>query len=113
MVELLGSSGAPEISVFQGAEDGNGTKPFRLALSPRLRPPQAGVPVEVVTVIGTDEVLVESWVDVAVIVAVSAVPGGVNVTAVPEATLLVALNVPPPEDGLIVRLTVLVNEPVP
>lgn len=111
---MFGSTAAPEMSVFHAEVDGNGTKPFRLAPSPRLRPPQAaGVPVEVVTVIGTDEVLVESCVDVAVIVAVSAVPGGVNVIAVPEATLLVALSVPPPDDGLIVRFTVFVNDPVP
>ena len=50
--------------------------------------------------------------DVAVTVAVSAVAGGVNVTAVPEATPVDELSVPPPE-GLIERFTVLVKEPVP
>ena len=114
MVELLGSSGAPEMSVFQAAVVGNGTKPFRLPSSPRLMPLQADVPVEVVTVMGTDAALLESCVEVAVMVAVSAVLGGVNVTAVPEATLLVALSDPPPDDGLLmVRFTVLVKEPVP
>ncbi len=45
-------------------------------------------------------------------VAVSALLGGVKVTAVPEATPVELPSVPPP-DGLIERLTVFVNEPVP
>jgi hypothetical protein len=44
MAELLGSSGAFEMSVFQAALVGKGTKPLRLALSPRLIPLQAGAP---------------------------------------------------------------------
>ena len=36
MVVLFGSSGACEISVFHALVVGNGTKPFRLALSPVL-----------------------------------------------------------------------------
>jgi hypothetical protein len=59
-----------------------------------------------------EAVLVESCVEVAVIVAVSAELGGVNVTAVPEATPVDALSDPAP-DGLKERLTVFVNEPVP
>jgi hypothetical protein len=85
---------------------------LRLAIAPRLKPPHAGDPLVEVTATDVEAVLVESCVDVAVMVAVSALPGGVNVTAVPDATPLDALNVPPPE-GLIDRLTVLVNEPVP
>jgi hypothetical protein len=69
--------------------------------------------VETVTVTGTDADLVESWVDVAVMVAVTAVAGGVNVTEVPEATFVAELSVPPPEDGFTVRFTVLANDPVP
>jgi len=111
-VELLESSGAFEISVFHTFDDGNGTKPLRLAMSPRLRPPQTAPPPEVeFTATVAEAVFVGSCVDVAVIVAVSAVPGGVNVTAVPDATLEELLNEPP--DGLMERLTVFVNEPVP
>jgi hypothetical protein len=47
-----------------------------------------------------------------VIVAVSGVLGGANVTPVPEATPVVAPRVPPP-DGLMERSTVFANEPVP
>src|SRR5579862_3721376 len=113
MVELLGSSGALEMSVFHALEDGNGTNPLRLAILPRLRPPQTAPPPDVEpTTTCADAVLVESCVDVAVMVAVSAVAGGVNVIAVPEATPVEELNVPPP-DGLRVRFTVLVNAPVP
>lgn len=112
IVALFGSSGALEISVFHAAVDGNGTNPFRLAMLPRLKPPHIGPPVVEVTTTVAEAVLVESCVELAVIVAVSAVPGAVNVTAVPEATPEVALNVPPP-DGLMERLTVFVNEPVP
>jgi len=45
-------------------------------------------------------------------IAVSALAGAVNVTAVPEATFDEALSVPSP-DGLKLRFTVLVNVPVP
>ena len=111
MVELLGSSGALEISVFHAFEDGNGTKPLRLAMLPRLKLPHTAPPVVDVTATVAEADLVESCVDVAVIVAVSAVPGGVKVTAVPEATPVVLLSDPP--DGLMERLTVFVNDPVP
>jgi hypothetical protein len=79
---------------------------------PRLMPPQDGpVPAAEVTATVAEAVLVESCVDVAVMVAVSAVFGAVNVTAVPDATPVDELSEPP--DGLTERLTVLVNEPVP
>lgn len=100
------------MSVFHAVVDGKGTNPLRLAMLPRLKPLQTGAPVVEVTTTTADAVLVESCVDVAVIVAVSAVAGGVNVIAVPAATPAEALSVPPP-DGLIERLTVFVNEPVP
>jgi hypothetical protein len=112
MVELFESSGALEMSVFHGFEDGNGTKPLRLAMLPRLKPPQTAPPLVVeLTMTVADAVLVESWVEVAVKVAVSAEPGGVNVTAVPDATPVELLSDPP--EGLTDKLTVLVNEPVP
>jgi hypothetical protein len=58
-------------------------------------------------------VFVESCVEVAVMVAVSApVEAGVNVTAVPEATLVELLRLPPAV-GLMERFTVLVKAPVP
>lgn len=109
---MFESSGALEMSVFHAFEDGNGTKPPRLAIAPRLMPAHAGVPDVEVTATVVDIFLVESCVDVAVMVAVSAVPGGVNVTGVPEATPVDALSVPPP-DGLTVRFTVFVKAPVP
>jgi hypothetical protein len=75
--------------------------------------PQTGpLPVAEVTATVAVTILVESSVEVAVMVAVSAVLGGVNVTAVPDATPVELLSVPPP-DGLMERLTVFVNEPVP
>ena len=100
------------MSVFQAFDAGNGTKPFRLAIGPKPIPPQSGPPDVDVTTTAADPVFVESCVEVAVMVAVSADPGGVNVTAVPEATADDELNVPPPV-GLMVRFTVLVNKPVP
>jgi len=110
---LFGSSGALEISVFHVLDDGNGTKPLRLAMFPRLRPPQtAPPPVVALTTTVAEAILVESCVEAAVMVAVSAVLGGVNVTAVPEATPVDALSDPAP-DGLKEKLTVLVKEPVP
>jgi len=82
--------------VFQAAVDGNGINPLRLAPSPRLMPLHADAPVDTVTVIGAEPDLVESCVEVAVIVAVSAPEfGGVKTTPVPEATPVAALNVPP------------------
>jgi hypothetical protein len=112
IVALFGSSGAFEMSVFHAFEDGNGTNPPRLPMFPRLMDPQDGAPEVEVTATVAEAFLVESCVDVAVMVAVSAVLGGVNVTSVPDATPFDALSVPPP-DGLRVRFTVLVNEPVP
>lgn len=101
-----------EISVFHAFVDGNGTKPFRLPILPRLKLPQtAPLPDVEVTTTVADAVLVASCVEVAVIVAVSAVLGGVNVLAVPDATPVELLSDPP--DGLRERLTVFVNEPVP
>jgi hypothetical protein len=79
---------------------------------PRLMLPQAGVPDVEVTTTVAEAFLVESCVDVAVMVAVSALLGAVKVTAVPDATPFVALSVPPP-DGLRARFTVLANDPVP
>lgn len=111
IVELLGSSGALEMSVFQAFVDGNGTNPLRLAMLPRLKPLHTGPPVVVVTTTTAEAVFVESCVEEAVIVAVSAVLGGVNVIAVPDATPVEALSVP--ADGLKERLTVFVNELVP
>ena len=78
---------------------------------PRLKLPQAGAPDVDVTATMAEAVLVESCVDVAVIVAVSADAGGVNVIAVPDATPVLLLSDPP--DGLSDKLTVFVNEPVP
>jgi hypothetical protein len=112
IVLLFGSKAAAEILAFHALVDGNGTKPFRLASFPRLIPPQLGPAVVSVTATVADSVFVESSVDVAVIIAVSALVGGVNVTAVPEVTPDEALSVPPP-DGLTLRSTVLVNAPVP
>lgn len=112
MVELLGSTAALDMSVFHAFEDGNGTNPLRLAMLPRLKPPHTAPPDVEPTTTVADAVLVESCVDVAVMVAVSAEPGGVNVIAVPEATPVEELNVPPP-DGLMERFTVFVNAPVP
>jgi hypothetical protein len=66
-----------------------------------------------VTVICTAPDLVESAVETAVIVGVDApVDAGVKVTAVPELTPEVALNVPA-DAGLTERFTVFVNDPVP
>ncbi len=110
---LFGSSGAEAMFVFQAALDGNGTNPLRLASSPRLKPLHADAPVDTVTVIGADPNLVESCVDVAVMVAVSApVFGGVKTTPVPEVTPVAALSVPAVV-GLTVRFTVFANAPVP
>ena len=99
------------MSVFHAFEVGNGTKPLRLAMLPRLRLPQTAPPEVELTTTVAEAVLVESCVEVAVMVAVSAVLGGVNVMAVPDATPPELLSDPP--DGLRERLTVLVNEPVP
>ena len=99
--------------VFQAAVDGNGTNPLRLATSPRLMPAHVGPPVDTVTVIGTEKNLVESCVEVAVIVAVSApVFGGVKVTPVPEVTAVVALS-DPADVGLTDTFTVFAKVPVP
>jgi hypothetical protein len=100
------------MSVFHAAEDGKGMNPLRLALFPRLMPLQAGAPVDRVTTICAEADFVESWVEVAVIVAVSALAGGVKVTDVPELMPVVALRAPPP-DGLTERFTVFVKAPVP
>lgn len=113
MAALFGSSGAEAIFVFQAAVDGKGTNPFRLALFPRLMLPQVGVPVEEATATVVEPNLVESCVEVAVIVTVSGgVPAGVKVTPVPEATPVEVLSVPS-ADGETERFTVLVNAPVP
>jgi hypothetical protein len=113
MAALLGSSGADEISVFHAVVEGNGTKPFKLALLPRLIAAQAEVPVEAVIATVAEADLVESSVEVAVIVTVSGdVPAGVKVTPVPEATPVAALSAPSAV-GLKVRFTVLVKAPVP
>ena len=99
--------------MFQAAVDGNGINPLRLAPSPMLMPLHADAPVDTVTVIGAEPDLVESCVEVAVIVAVSAPEfGGVKTTPVPEATPVAALNVPP-DVGLTERFTVFANAPVP
>ena len=99
--------------VFQAAVVGNGTNPLRLATLPTLMPLHVGPPVETVTVIGTEKNLVESWVEVAVIVAVSApVFGGVKMTPVPEATAVVELS-EPADVGLRETFTVFANDPVP
>jgi hypothetical protein len=42
------------MSVFHAVEAVKGTKPLRLALSPRLMPAQLGPAVDVVTVIGAE-----------------------------------------------------------
>jgi len=109
----LGSMGAAEISVFHADEAGNGMNPLRLPPFPKPIPAQAETPVDTVTAIDAEADLVESCVEVAVMVAVS-VPelGGVKVIPVPELTPVVELNVPP-ADGLMVRFTVFVNAPVP
>jgi hypothetical protein len=112
MAALFESNGALEISVFHADEDGNGTNPLRLASAPRLIPPQEGPPVDKVTVTVTEDVLVESCVETAVMIADSAVPGAVKVTGVPELTPVEALSVPPP-DGFRLRFTVFANDPVP
>ena len=113
MGELLGSRGAEEISVFQADEAGNGTNPLRLPSSPKVIPAQAETPADTVTATDADPDLVESCVEVAVMIAVSApVLGGVKVIPVPELTPVVELNVPP-ADGLMERFTVFVNAPVP
>jgi hypothetical protein len=65
-----------------------------------------------VTVICSEPDLVESAVEVAVIVGVDAPVAGVKMTAVPELTPEVALNVPA-DAGLTERFTVFVNDPVP
>jgi hypothetical protein len=76
-------------------------------------PLHVGAPVDTVTVIVAVPDLVESCVEVAVMVAVSAlVFGGVKVTGVPEATAVVPLSVPLAV-GLTERFTVFVNAPVP
>src|SRR4051794_36980766 len=111
MVALFGSSGALEMSVFHVFVDGNGTKPLRLAIFPRLKLPQTAPPDVEFTTTVVEPVLVASCVELAVMVAVSAVFGGVKVTAVPDATPVELLSDPP--DGLMERLTVFVNEPVP
>ncbi len=99
--------------MFHAEVDGNGTNPLRLASAPRLKPPHTGPPpVDSVTVTVTEDVLVESCVETAVMVADSAVPGGVNVIGVPELTPVEALSVPP-ADGLRLRFTVFANDPVP
>jgi hypothetical protein len=76
-------------------------------------PPQDN-PLEVkVTVTCAEPDLVESAVEVAVIVTVEApVPAGVKVTLVPELTPVEALSVPEP-DGAAERVTVFVKAPVP
>ena len=81
--------------MFHAVVDGNGTKPLRLALSPVLMPAQLGPAVATVTVIGAEWDLVESAVDVAVMVTEFApVLAGVKVTAVPELTPDASLRVP-------------------
>lgn len=113
MAALLVSRGAEEISRFQAFVDGKGTKPFRLALSPVLILLHAGPTVGAFTVTGTASNLLESAVEVAVIVTVAApVPAGVKITAVPELMPDVALSVPA-SSGLTERFTVFVNAPVP
>jgi hypothetical protein len=76
-------------------------------------PPQVpGVPGSV-TVMAACPLLAASNVEVAVIVALSAsVDSGVNVTAVPDATLDEVLKLPPPA-GLTAKSTVLAKAPVP
>jgi hypothetical protein len=113
MEALFGSTAADAIFVFQAAVDGNGINPLRLAPSPVLMPLHADAPVDTVTVIVAEPDLVESCVEVAVIVTVSApVFGGVKTTPVPDATPDVALSVPAVV-GLTERLTVFVKAPVP
>lgn len=82
-------------------------------MAPRLIPAHVGPPVDTVTATVAEPNLVESAVEVAVIVAVSApVFAGVNVTPVPEATPVVELKVPPVV-GLTAMFTVFANAPVP
>jgi hypothetical protein len=110
---LFGSSEAEDISTFQAVVDGNGTNPFRLASSPTLMALQVGVLAEEITAIVAAADLVESCVEVAVIVAVPRIElAGVKVTPVPEATPDVALKVPF-ADGLTVKFTVFAKAPVP
>jgi len=101
------------MSVFHAVVAGNGTKPLRLALSPTFMLEQLGPAVDAVTVIGAELNFVESAVEVAVMVTESApVFAGVKVTAVPDLTPVVALNVPDAV-GLRDRFTVFVKAPVP
>ncbi len=101
------------MSVFHAVVAGNGTNPLRLPSLPRVMPAQVGPLPGTVTVTTDVADLVASCVEVAVMVAVSApVLGGVNVTPVPEATLVEVLKVPPPV-GLTDRFTVFVKAPVP
>jgi hypothetical protein len=110
---LLGSRGAEEMSVFHAFVDGNGMNPFRLAIFPRLIAAQADVPVDAVIATVVEADLLESCVEVAVMVTVTGgVPAGVNVTPVPEATADEALKVPFAV-GLTDKLTVFVKAPVP
>jgi hypothetical protein len=86
---------------------------LRLAFTPRLIALHAASVIGRVTVICAVPDLVESTVEVAVIVTVAApVSAGVNVTAVPEPTPEAALSVPAAA-GLRERFTVFVNAPVP
>jgi hypothetical protein len=76
-------------------------------------PAHVGPPVDTVTATVAEADLVESAVDVAVIVAVSApVFAGVKVTPVPDATPAVELKVPSAA-GLTAKFTVFANAPVP
>lgn len=110
---MLGSRGAEEISVFHAVLAVNGRKPLRLALSPRLMLAQVGPAVVAVTLIGADWNFVESAVEVAVTVTeLAPVLAGVKVTAVPDLTPAVEVNVPP-FAGLMERFTVFVKAPVP
>jgi hypothetical protein len=99
--------------VFHAVVGVNGRKPLRLALSPVLMPAQLGPAVAAVTVIGADWSLVESAVEVAVMMTEFApVLAGVNVTTSPELTPDALLRVPAAA-GLMERFTVLVKAPVP
>ena len=76
-------------------------------------PAQLGPAVDAVTVIGTEWNLVESAVDVAVMVTESApILAGVNVMAVPELTPDASLKVPAAA-GLMETFTVFAKAPVP
>ena len=86
---------------------------MRLAIGPRLMPPQVPGVSGCVIVMAACPLLVASTVEVAVMVALSdSVDAGVKVTAVPDATLDESLR-PPTPAGLTVRSTVLVKAPVP